>query len=381
MTSPTEHPSTATSPTQASPAAVAGESAGALQRAQVIGTGLIGASLGMALRRAGWFVTGTDQDESRVQQALDAGAVDAIGRDPSVSVTFVATPVGSIVSEARKALAGTTGVVTDVGGVKARIVAEIDDPRFLGGHPMAGSEQEGVDGADADLFRGATWVLTPTPATDLDAYTTLRGVLSSLGADVVAVEPARHDALVAVVSHVPHLTAAALMGLAAESAEQHATLLRLAAGGFRDMTRIAAGHPGIWPDICVDNATAIVEVLDTLGHALAGLRDAVLHGDRSSLLAALERAREARMNLPGRSAGRPQDLVEARVPVPDRPGVLADVTTLCSELGVNIEDLEIAHSSEGDRGVLVMVVGATSRDVLRGGLVARGYRPAFRALG
>src|SRR5207245_9662149 len=133
-------------------------------------------------------------------------------------------------------------------------------------------------------------------ATAPAAYARVRGVVSSLGADVVAVDPHTHDRLVALVSHVPHLTAATLMGLAAEMSEEHATLLRLAAGGFRDMTRIAAGHPGIWPDICAENRDAIVETLDRLVAALQRMRSTVGEGDRTGLLESLERARAARTN-------------------------------------------------------------------------------------
>jgi prephenate dehydrogenase len=349
-------------------------------RAEIVGTGLIGASIGLALRERGWYVTGRDQDEARAAQALAIGAIDAVGHDAEgAEVTFVATPAGSVVPEALQALTGG-GIVTDVAGVKAAIVAAVSHPHFVGGHPMAGSEQEGVDGADSGLFEGATWVLTPTEATDPAAFTRLRAVVSSLGADVVALPAERHDDLVAMVSHVPHLTAAALMGLAADAAAEHATVLRLAAGGFRDMTRIAAGHPGIWPDLCLENRTGIVETLDRLQSALSHVRDLVASGDRAGILAVLQRAREARVNLPLR-APRPEDVSEVRVPVPDRPGVIAEVSTLLGELGVNIFDLEIAHSAEGPRGVMVMVIDAKHADLVRGALVARGYRPALTRLG
>ena len=347
-------------------------------RAAVVGTGLIGGSIGMALRARGWHVTGRDHDHARAERALALGALDEIGSDPDAEVTFVATPVSSVAAIARQ-VATPTGIVTDVGSVKAPIVSAVDHPRFVGGHPMAGSEQEGVDGADAALFEGATWVLTPTETTDPEAYARLRTVVSSLGADVLAMPPERHDALVAVVSHVPHLTAAALMTLAAAGAEEHGALLRLAAGGFRDMTRIAAGHPGIWPDICTENRDAIVSVLDGLLDTLGGLREVVAAGDREQLLRTLERARHARVNLPTRAA-RAEDLVEVRVPIPDRPGVLAEVTTLAGDLGVNIEDLEIAHSAEGERGVLIVVIDAKSSDLLRGAFLARGYRPSVQPL-
>jgi prephenate dehydrogenase len=196
---------------------------------------------------------------------------------------------------------------------------------------------------------------------------------------VVALSPERHDALVAVVSHVPHLTAATLMHLADERAEEHRALLRLAAGGFRDMTRIAAGHPGIWPDICAENRIAIVDSLDRLIAGLADMRDIVEKADRHGLLNVLERAQVARRNLPARVA-HPEELSEIRLPVPDRAGVLADVTTLAAELDVSIADLEIAHSSEGDRGVLILLVPTDRAERFHGGLVARGYRPAVRAL-
>jgi prephenate dehydrogenase len=332
----------------------------------------------MALRARGWHVTGLDHEHDRAARALELGALDEVGADPDAEVTFVATPVSSIATVARQ-LATPTGIVTDVGSVKAPIVAAVDHPRFVGGHPMAGSEQEGVDGADPELFEGATWVLTPTESTDPEAYARLRTIVSSLGADVLAIPPDRHDSLVAVVSHVPHLTAAALMTLAAAGAEEHTALLRLAAGGFRDMTRIAAGHPGIWPDICTENRDAIVSVLDGLLDTLGGLRHVVAAGDRDALLTTLERARHARVNLPTRAA-RAEDLVEVRVPIPDRPGVLAEVTTLAGDLGVNIEDLEIAHSAEGERGVLIVVIDAKASDLLRGAFLARGYRPSVQPL-
>ncbi|CAN5781224.1 prephenate dehydrogenase [soil metagenome] len=350
------------------------------QRASIIGTGLIGGSIGMALRASGWHVTGTDQDPSVARRALDLGVLDAIGIDPASTITFVAAPVRAIPAAVRRALAETGGIVTDVGSVKASVVHDVADPRFVGGHPMAGSEQLGVEGATPDLFEGAVWVLTPVADTDSDHFTAVAGVARLLGAEVVALSPERHDALVAVVSHVPHLTAAALMGIADERAEEHAALLRLAAGGFRDMTRIAAGTPTIWPDICAENQGAIVEVIDRLTHELQRLRTMVVDGERDQLLATLERAQAARRNLPSRVV-RPAEVAEVRIPVPDRDGVIAEVATLASDLSINIADIEVAHSSEGDRGVLILLVDTERAESFRVGLVDRGYRPAVQYLG
>jgi prephenate dehydrogenase len=348
-------------------------------RANIVGVGLIGGSIGLALRDLGWQVTGSDLDPARAAKALELGVLDALGTDADADITFVATSVGSIAAAARAALTAASGAVTDVGSVKAPVIAEIDDPRFVGGHPMAGSEQEGVEGAQVDLFDGATWVLTPTLETDPEAYTTVRSVVRSLGAEVVALPPERHDALVALVSHVPHLVAANLMALASEGAEEHAAVLRLAAGGFRDMTRVAAGHPGIWLDICAENREAIVDALDRLLIVINATRDMVDKGDRDGLLAALESARAGRSNLP-EQVTHTGDLIEVRVPVPDRPGVLSEVTTLLGEIDVNIVDVEIAHSPEGGRGVLVLLVQATAGERVREALTARRYRPSIRPL-
>ncbi len=352
------------------------------RRALVVGVGLIGGSIGAALRRRGWHVLGRDLDRAGLEQALALGVIDEVAPldgPVDVELTFVATPVGAIAEEVRRALADTPGLVTDAGSVKAPLVELMADPRFVGGHPMAGSEQEGVAGARAELFEGRTWVLTPVPGTDDDALAEVRSVVAGFGAEVVSLPPERHDSMVAVVSHVPHLTAASLMGLADERSAEHRGLLRLAAGGFRDMTRIAAGHPGIWPDICAENRTAIVGELDRLLATLGEVRELVAEGDRDGLVAVLERARSARLALPARFA-RPEDLAEIRVPLRDQTGALAAILLLAAELDVSIADIEIAHSVEGDEGVLILLVEAGLGERLRQGLAERGHKPVLRPL-
>jgi prephenate dehydrogenase len=353
------------------------------RRAQVVGTGLIGGSLGLALRQRGWHVTGRDENPQSAQLALDEGVLDEIGDDLEAEIVFVATPADSAARVAREVLADPRRrpdtVVTDVSGVKASVVEAVSHARFVGGHPMAGSEQVGLAGANPDLFVGATWVLTPTPQTDLGAFARLQSVVSQLGAEPIALTPADHDRLVAVVSHVPHLVAATLMNAATAGAQHDAALLRLAAGGFRDMTRVAAGHPGIWPDVCADNAPAIVATLNNLLADLADMRDRIEHRDREGLLDLLSRASAARRSLPAR-ATRPDDLAELRMPVPDREGVLAEITSLAGNLGINIYDIEIAHSSEGPHGVLVLVVERRASAELHDAVTARGYRCTVTAL-
>jgi prephenate dehydrogenase len=353
-------------------------------RAMIYGTGLIGGSVGMALIERGWHVSGVDAADGVAARAVRLGALSEEGIDVTADLVVVATPVRAAPEVIRGILSSTEwnprAVITDVGSVKGPLVAAVDHPYFVGGHPMAGSEQVGVDGASGDLFVGATWVLTPTEVSDPDAYATLRTVLTDLGANVVALAPDRHDSMVAVISHVPHLTAATLMDLAAGLGEEHAALLQLAAGGFRDMTRIAAGQPSIWPDICDDNADAIVETLDLLIEDLAAMRRRVAEHDHDSLLEILDRAATARRALPD-GALRPEGLVEVRVPVPDQLGIIAEVTTLATELGINFSDLEIAHSVEGDRGVLVLVLDERTAPTLVSALTERGYRASSAPLG
>lgn len=357
-----------------------------MKRVGVVGTGLVGGSVGLALRRLGVAVVAFDRDRTRLERAVAIGAVDdsapsAGATAEGADVVLVAVPVGAVAATVIEVLDAGARAVTDVGSVKAPIVDAVASARpdlatrFVGGHPMAGSEQDGLDGADPDLFVGATWVLTPTGDTEVAAFTAVQTLVGLLGPEVLAVGPEHHDALVAVVSHVPQLAATTLMDVAATRGEEHATLLRLAAGGFRDMTRIASGHPGIWPDICVANRDAIVTALDAYVDALGRVRELVSLGDRHGILELLERARAARRSLP---RGIPSDerLTELRVPIADRPGSLAEVTTLAGGMGVNIADVEIAHSSEGGGGVLVLVIPTSHADGFVAALAERSYHPA-----
>ena len=333
----------------------------------------------MALRKAGWHVTGIEPDAERAEAAVAAGAVDVIGGAGPCDLAVAATPPSSLGAVVQQLLDAGAAIVTDVGSVKAPVVAAVSDPRFIGGHPMAGSEQDGLTGADPELFRDAVWVLTPTGTTDDAALAEVREVVSQLGAQVIALAPERHDALVAVVSHVPHLTAAVLMRIAEGRSTEHRALLRLAAGGFRDMTRVAAGHPAIWPEICAENRTAITDVLDELLDELVEMRLIVSGGDRAELLARLEAARDSRRSL---AVGAPDlsRLTEVRIAIRDQKGELARITTLAADLDVNIYDLEIAHSAEGPRGVVLAVVESTGAEQFAQGLVEAGYRPSLNPL-
>ena len=355
------------------------------ERVAILGTGLIGGSIGLALRAAqpGAEVVGHDPDPVTASAALTAGAVSAIAPDPAAAadgadLVVLAGPVDAtegLLGALEGRVAGDA-VVTDVGSAKAAAVAAGERAfgrSFVGGHPMAGSERHGIDAASADLFRDAWWILTPTRTTAPEAYARVADLVSRLGAKPVAVSPSRHDSLVARLSHVPQLTASALVDLAAGAGDREA-LLGLAAGGFRDVTRIAASNPDLWVTILRSNKESILEALETLHRKLKSVAGSIERDDWDHVREWLTGARNNRLELFARPdlSGEPAGL---SLPVTDRPGVLAEVTTAAGRLGANIEDLRIVHSTEGGHGRLELVVtGEGPADRLAEALVKMGYR-------
>lgn len=328
-------------------------------------------------------VVGFDNDPGSMQAALDLGAVTGVADSPQQAVSgadlvVLAMPVDQIPS-ACDVLADAvppSAIVTDVGSAKAGVVARgeaVFGGRFAGGHPMAGSERHGIEAAEPHLFDSAWWILTPTERTSPAAYQGAARLATSLGATPVAVDPSVHDMLVARLSHLPQLTASALVETAAGAGDRDA-LLGLAAGGFRDVTRIAASNPDLWVAILRSNREAVLEALEALQGRLTRLRGMIETGEWGELRAFLEVARRARLDLFSKPAyaGTP---VALSTMIPDRPGVLAEVTTAAGELGANIEDLRIVHSSEGGKGRLELIVaGRDSAGLLAAALTTLGYR-------
>ena len=365
-----------------------------MTRVAIIGTGLIGASLGMALRTVGEVtaVVGYDHDPEQLATATRRGAVDAAADALAAAVADADVVVLGVPAKVMAPLVASLGdtlrpgtVVTDVASVKRDVVADLERAvpagvHVVGGHPMAGSHERGAEHATGDLFVGATYLLTPTPQTDADAYRTVNRLIGAIGARVLAVDPEAHDLLVAVVSHLPQLTATTLMNLAAERARrQHAGLLLLAAGGFRDATRVAASNPQMWIDICRENRDAIVAVLDEYSARIGQLRMALFEGDFDRITALLTDAREARRSLPGKESVTGQ-LVELHVAIPDRPGALAELFTTIGEVGVNVEDFGVEHAPEGGRGSVRLAVMSFERaERARAALEAKGYAVVERA--
>ena len=351
-------------------------------RVAIVGTGLIGASFGLALKAGdGPTVVGFDPDQSAAERALERNAVDEIadlkGAVAHADVVIVAAPVdriGQVCAEIAPLLSGDA-VVTDVGSAK-RVVVEQGEAalggRFVGGHPMAGSERHGPDAADDTLFEGASWILTPTSTTSSDAYRRVAELVAGIGATPVALDPEVHDALLARLSHLPQLAASALVDVAAGAGDAEA-LLGLAASGFRDVTRIAASDPDMWVAILRSNRQAVVDALARLESVLAQVREDLEASHWDTIRQMLERARSARVSVFTKPvySGEP---VALWMLIPDRPGVLAEVTTAAGELGANIEDLRIVHSTEGGKGRLELVVaGEDPAELLSRVLRGLGY--------
>lgn len=372
---------------------------GGFSSVAVVGVGLIGGSIAAALKRLdeGPRVVGVDVDAAALTYALETGIIDeasladGLGAATWLSgdgadLVVLATPA-HLASEwlHRLGADGFAGVVTDVASTKAGVLAaaleSLSDPsRFVGGHPMAGSERSGVTAARADLFDGAYWLLTPASDTDPDVYSAMHALVSAIGARVISVDAAAHDEAVAIVSHVPHVTAAALVDLAAAHSGESGELMRLAAGGFKDTTRIAAGSADLWTGICLDNANALTEGLEELRGRLAGFEQLVRDRDADAIRAWLESAAEVRRSLPAQWVPATAQLTELAVPMLDRPGVVAEITGAVSRAGGNIEGIDIDHQSE-DSAVLILVLTDEGDLVaLASDLAGRGYEPRLTPL-
>jgi prephenate dehydrogenase len=336
----------------------------------VIGTGLMGTSIAMAAHRAGHRVAAYDADPDVLESAAAIATFElADSLENAVagaSIAFVCTPIPTIASVVSEVLSRSDAVVSDVGSVKSHVVEEVERAspehaeRFLGGHPMGGSERSGPDGASASVLDGIAWVLTPTASTDPTAVDRVGRFVSEVGAQPILMDAERHDRLVAVVSHLPQVASTALMGLAAEQEAGEPEILQLAAAGFRDLTRLAASNPDLWAGILRANADAFSGALDLYVERLNRLRELV--SDRNGgLERAFADAKRARLGL----AAKPQvraGVAVLQVPVPDRPGVLADLTAALGAAEVNIEDLQIVHSPEGGRGTVHLTLARDDLD-------------------
>jgi len=321
----------------------------------IMGVGLIGGSVGLAARDSGWEVVGVDTPQV-LENAAQSGAIHRASTLKEVreaDLIVLAAPI-SKVTELVGDLTPTNALITDVASAKSAIVRRAEDLqlRFVGGHPMAGSQLSGVANASSNLFEGARYFLTPTSRTDPEDYREVAGFVRELGAVPTAVDPEKHDLLMAALSHLPHLMAAALLKVASDISPE---ALSFAGPAFRDLTRVGASNPELWSDILAENAPALGEALGAFAGAMAQLGSEIK--DREIMEGRFRQAREAYDALGGILVEKGGKNVEVAIPVENRPGVFAEVTTLMGSNNINILDLYVRHSNTA-RAALVLTLDA-----------------------
>ena len=349
----------------------------------VVGTGLLGASVALAARRAGVArVAGWDTDRATLREAAGAGAVDTAAPSlaeavAGVELVVVAVPVGSLVSATRDVLAaaGPETTVTDVGSTKRSLAREIDDPRFVPGHPLAGGATGGPARASADLFDGASWFLTPLPASEPTRIELVERFVASLGARTIRLDADTHDRLLALTSHLPHALANLLMQRVAAAGDE---ALGYAGASLREMTRVAGANPAVWADIFVENGDLIADAIAAHGEALGDVERALRAGDRAFFERWITETAESRSRmLEYAYRTEAQRLNRIRIRIPDKPGHLARITQTLGAAGINIEDFELRHISPEYGGVVVVLVaGADNAELARTLLRREGYTAA-----
>ena len=347
----------------------------------VVGTGLIGASAGLAAKAAGARVRGWDPDPDVLRVAAERGAVEpAESLEEAVAdadLVVVAAPVASVPSAVRAVLAAAPDgcAVTDVGSTKGAVCAAADgDGRFIGGHPICGAETRGPERATAELFRDATWFLTPTAATGPDLLRTVHGFVTTLGARPVAIDAGAHDRLVAVTSHLPHALSNVLVNQAGASRIDGHDPLQAAGGSLRDMSRIAGANPRIWVDIFLDNREALQAALGEHRRRIEQLEGALAEGDAGYLARWIAEAGGNRRRMLATAYGDPGALQRLRVHISDRPGVLAGIFQALGAERINVEDFEMDHLSTERGGTLAILVGGEEEAQRAANLLeAQGY--------
>ncbi len=347
----------------------------------IVGTGLLGTSVGLALRASGIAVLLDDLDAGNLRTARGLGAGDPVAEHPdqvgAAELVVVAVPPDHVAEAVALALRQTDAVVTDVGSVKSAPLAAVsaqvppeDLARYVGSHPMAGSERSGPLAASAYLFEGRPWAIAPHPGSSADAVQVVEGLVARCGAQPVTFEPLAHDEAVARTSHLPHVMAALVAGRLAYAPSEH---LALSGQGVRDVTRIAAGDPRMWEQILSANTTALSRLLLELRGDLDTLLDALERGSRADLHALLSQGVAGTAAIPGKHGGPAFATVPVYVALPDHPGELGRIFGDVAESGVNVEDVRIDHDPGRPVGQVELRVAEGSAETLLAALRQRGW--------
>jgi prephenate dehydrogenase len=331
----------------------------------ILGVGLIGGSIGLAAREhvEGAEVVGFGRDPERLRLARERGAIDRAAGSVEEAVEgaelcFACAPVGALPELVRAALdaSGEDTLVSDVGSTKHDLVSRTPDPRFVGGHPIAGAETAGVEHARADLFQNAVWYLTPHEQSGGLLYERLHRFVVEVGARPVAVDAETHDRLVAVFSHLPHVLANVLASQAAARLSEHGEALRQVGPSFRDMTRVAGANTAMWSDIYRSNRAAIAEEIRGFRRELDEVERRLEAGEVEDWN---DRARQDRRALL-EAGGAEGPMHELRLVVPNRPGIVAQVALELGRAGVNIADMALAPASDMRTGAMTLWIAGDS---------------------
>lgn len=337
-----------------------------IKKITIVGLGLIGGSFGLAVKRVrpGIEICGIDIDNDSLIKGKENGIVDWFTSNINEGVKdadliLLACSVNKLTNMAQKVIPAMKNgaILTDVGSVKGSIVSAIEKnlpegKYYVPGHPMAGSEKKGVEGADAYLFENAAYILTPTPNTNNQALEIVKELIIEIGARPLIMGPKEHDLQVAAVSHLPHIVAASLVNSVGSLRDDFPKVLLLAAGGFRDTTRITSSQPEMWRDICLSNKEAILHTLTVFEQYFKELKKAVIDEDADYLLNTFSQAKRIREEVPAGIKGILPELFEIVVAVPDKPGMIGQLAKLLGENNINIIDIEILRVREGDGGTI-----------------------------
>jgi prephenate dehydrogenase len=344
----------------------------------VVGAGLLGTSIGLALRAKGIDVVLQDvsAENLRIATGLGAGSADDVA-DVEPQLVVVAVPPDHLAKEIVAALERTHAVVTDVGSVKSaplRAVRALVDEgalaRYVGSHPMAGSERSGPFAASASLFDGRPWAIAAHERSDPEAVALVVELATTCGATAAMFTPEEHDQAVARTSHLPHLVAALVAARLTDAPRSH---LALSGQGVRDVTRIAAGDPELWQQIITSNTEALTVLLRDVRADMDQLLAALEGGERETVAALLDRGVAGTAVIPGKHGGPAQAEGLLFVAVPDHPGELARLFSDATEIGVNIEDIRIDHDPGRPVGLVELTVAADAVEHLLTSLETRGW--------
>ena len=330
----------------------------------IYGVGILGASIGYILRNKKWAkqVIGIGRNEEKLKQAKNLKAIDEYvmeidERISNLDILILGVPVQIIPKLAKKCAPYLKEgcIITDIGSTKEYITAEIekfltDDLVFIGGHPMAGSEKVGATNLDPYIFENAMYVITRSKFCDEKSIDIIKDMIMALDANPLEMDPKQHDLAVATISHLPHIVASSLVNSAAEIDNNSNYILPLAAGGFRDTTRVASGSPEMWRDICLTNRDRILEVIDIFKGEIEKFRELIQVSNEENLESLFSKGRDVRNTLPKKRKGIISPMTEIIAFVPDKPGVIGDIANILGRENINIKDIEVLHVRENEGG-------------------------------